>query len=164
MGLRHNNILNFPALENKVAELIDEKIKDTDIPLPDIQETVNDAISKTREFDESVGNRWAYGSIQSEIEASSVTSNESILKDDFNTLDNSFFKKPTKIGRCIAINHDDFPITDKESIRMLLNKYRITSTFSYIHRPFPNLSQKNKDVANIKKLIADGNEGSIPRI
>lgn len=58
----------------------------------------------------------------------------------------------------VAIGHDDLQSSDYIGTRKIYNKYNFNATFNYILNPFPDAATKQKMCANVKRLIADGNE------
>lgn len=60
--------------------------------------------------------------------------------------------------RILAINHDDFNLTDTIGTRSVYAKYGFNGTFNFILKPFASVDAMNKAIENAKKLLKDGNE------
>ena len=58
----------------------------------------------------------------------------------------------------VVLAHDDLPESDYVATRKIYNKYNYHATFNYILKPFTSSSDKDKQITNTKRMIADGHE------
>lgn len=66
-------------------------------------------------------------------------------------------QKEINLDRILAINHDDFNVSDLIGTRLIYAKYGFNGTFNFILKPFASISGRDNIVLNAKKLLRDGN-------
>lgn len=107
-------------------------------------------------IDVAKGNISVIGSSLSEHNASPIVDDIDFV--GFETMADNQQNKSTEPGRFIAVIHDDLPASDYIANRKIYNKYGFNCNFSWILMPFSNVSDKQVQTYNIKRLLKDGNE------
>lgn len=140
-----NGGLVTPAIELSEEGL--EKLKD-DL---DISGSITESSKEVAN-----GNLRAFGTYQSELEASPLNNNADDFYIGYHTVNK--LVKPGKETKAVAgFNHDDLNPSDYIGNRKIHNKFGFSSNYNFILMPFVSKSQMDTMKKNVSRLLNDGN-------
>lgn len=151
--------IDTPVISSKVSESneynVNNRINLSNNAKEQLKKDLNISSSSESSFDVANGNLQAFGSYQSELEASPVVDSSADCYVGYST-----DKRPNKKNfsrLVVGMNHDDLKASDYIGHRKIYNKYGFTANFNFILSPFSSVEQINSMKENVKKMVDDGN-------